>query len=228
MHTTLWLAVLAIVAQPEEKTGTLVGQVRFLGTVPPAKKILTTDGATILHHDLVVDARSKGLKNVVAHLDGLPDDAKPLGTGRVVMDQLDMIFVPRVVAIREGQTVRFDNNDLCNHGVRALSTQAKNTFNILTPPSQPFDFVFQAQKNPIVLDCPLHAWMKAWIFPFRHPWFAVSDGKGAFRIENIPAGKHTLILRHPDTGTRMVRTVEVGAGETVRVSVEWKTGDGSP
>ena len=35
-----------------------------------------------------------------------------------------------------------------------------------------------------------HGWMRAWIYVVPHPWFAVSDEKGAFRIAAIPPGDH--------------------------------------
>src|SRR5262249_23244233 len=95
-------------------TGNISGTVHYTGELPPAKKILTTDGATILHYDLVVDTKTKGLRFVVATLDAA---AQPkLNTAKpVLVDQRDMVFLPRVVAVQYGQAVRFDNSDLCNH-----------------------------------------------------------------------------------------------------------------
>lgn len=54
-----------------------------------------------------------------------------------------------------------------------------------------------------------------------HPWFAVSDAQGEFKIEGVPPGKYTLWLRHPDTGHQDRRAVEVTAGKTTQVKIEW-------
>jgi plastocyanin len=202
-------------------TGRIEGVVRFTGNVPPPEKILTSDGAVLLHSDLVVDARSKGLRFVAAYLDGaaprpVARDAKP-----VIVDQKDMIFIPRVVAAQEGQTVRFDNNDICNHAVMSASTKEENLFNVATPMGQPFDFRFKAQRAPVQIGCPIHQSMRAWVYVLPHPWFAVSDAQGAFRIDNVPAGKHQLVLVHADTGLRESRTVVVEAGKAARVAIEW-------
>src|SRR5262245_10706596 len=202
-------------------TRAISGTVRYTGELPPAKKILTTDGATILHHDLVVDAKTKGLCFVLATLDATAQPklkkAKP-----VLVDQRDMVFLPRVVAVQHGQAVRFDNSDLCNHSVMASSTVAANQFNLVAVPSQSIEHVFEPQKRPVVIGCSLHDWMRAWVYVVQHPWFAVTDKAGAFRIENVPAGKHTVVLRHADTNREEKRTLEVRAGKVTNLDVEWK------
>ncbi len=205
-----------------QETGTIVGVVRFTGAVPAAKKILLGDGATILHRDLVVQGESKGLLGVAVHVE-IPPAPLLKGMPRAVIDQRDSIFLPRVIALQEGQEIRFENNDLQNHGVQAFSTKPENTFNVTTPANRPFDFRFKAQKHPILLGCPLHGWMRAWIFVFEHPAFAVTDKKGEFAIANVPAGKQTVVFRHPDTGLSQRLEAEVRTGQSVRVEVEWKS-----
>lgn len=208
-------------ASAGEKLISLRGVVRFLGDVPPDQKILTTDGATILHNDLVVDPKTKGLRFVVVHLEKAPAHAALARKERVQVDQRDMLFLPRVVAIQQGQMVRFENNDLCNHCVRGNSLEMANVFNAVTPPGQPFDFNFKAHKHPTLIDCPIHAWMKAYVFTFDHPFFAVTDAKGAFEIRNLPPGKYDLVFRHADTGMRETRVVDLSA-RGADVVVEWK------
>jgi plastocyanin len=103
-----------------------------------------------------------------------------------------MVFIPRVVVVRHGQAVRFDNSDRFNHGVMTASTVKANQMNVVLP----------------------------------HPWAAVSDEQGRFTISDVPPGKYTLWLRHPDTGMQERRAVEVRAGQTTKVEVEWrKTGE---
>jgi hypothetical protein len=64
--------------------------------------------------------------------------------------------------------------------------------------------------------------MTAWIYVAQHPWVAVTDEKGAFTIKNVPAGKYTLLLRHPDTGLGERQQIEVRDGKTLELAVEWK------
>jgi hypothetical protein len=133
-----------------------------------------------------------------------------------------MVFLPRVVGVQEGQKVRFENNDLSNHGVQAFSSKQENTFSTTTAPNQPFEFQFKAQPRPVVIGCQIHAWMRAWVYVLPHPHFAITDAQGGFKIENVPAGKHTLLFTHADTGLKEERTVEVAAGKSAEVHVEWK------
>jgi plastocyanin len=189
--------------------------------VPPPRKITTTDGSTIEQSELVVDPRTKGLRDVVAVLENAPAQPRVAKAPAVVVDQREMIFVPRVVAVRHGQAVRFDNSDLCNHSVMASSTVAANQFNVFVSPSQPYEHVFAPQKYPVLIGCSLHGWMRAWVYVVPHPWFAVSDAQGKFRIDGVPPGKHMLWLRHADAGLQKRQELEVEGGKAVQVNVDW-------
>lgn len=208
-------------AAPAKETGTIVGVVRFTGKVPPPEKIKTTDGGVLEHNDLVVDPKNRGLRFVTAVLENAPAQPPVKKAEPVFMDQRDMVFLPRVIAAQHGQTVRFDNNDLCNHSVQAFSTLKANSFNWFTNANQSFEYVFEPQKHPVMIGCSLHAWMRAWVLVVPHPWFAVSDAKGEFRIEAVPPGTYTLWLRHPDTGKQERRELNICAGQETRLTVEW-------
>jgi plastocyanin len=208
--------------RPQTATGTITGVVRYTGKVPPPKKIMTTDGGEIQHNDLVVDPKNKGLRYVVAILENAPARAKVQKAKPVLVDQRAMIFTPRVVAVQHGQAVRFENSDLCNHSVMASSTSKANQFNLFVTPGRPYTHVFELQKHPVQIGCSLHSWMRAWVFVVPHPWFAVTDAKGKFYVEKVPPGKYTLWLRHPDTGHQQRRPLEVKAGKTTQLNIEWK------
>lgn len=201
--------------------GNIAGVVRFTGQVPKPEIITTTDGGRIEHYDLVVDGKSKGLRSVLLQLEDAPAQPKLQKAEPVLMDQRDMIFLPRVVAVQHGQAVRFDNNDLCNHSVQALSTVAADQFNRFVLPAQPIDHVFEVQKKPVVIGCSLHSWMRAWVYVVPHPWFAVTDAEGKFRIAKVPPGKYTLRSHHPDSGLQDKRTIQVESGKTLELKVEW-------
>jgi plastocyanin len=202
-------------------TGAVEGVVRFTGKLPPPRKVVTADGP-IEYPDLVVDKKTKGLADVVACLADVPAQPRVSKREPVLVDQKDLRFVPRVVAVQNGQAVRFDNSDRFNHSVRASSTVAKNTFNLFVSPGNPVDCVFVPQKHPVAIDCSLHPCMRAWVYVFTHPHFTVSNGKGTFRIADLRPGKYTLWLRHAATGLQAKRAVEVRAGRITHLEVGWQ------
>jgi plastocyanin len=201
-------------------SGAVTGEVRFTGTVPESKSILVSDGSTISHHDLIVDKKNKGLRDVLALLEDGPAQPKVQGLKPVLVDQVDWVFKPRVVAVQHGQAVRFENSHGVNHSVTAVATNQDNEFNVFV--TTPIERTFEPQKAPIMLGCSLHAWMRGWVFVVRHPWFAVSDERGQFRIERVPPGKYTLLLVHPDTKLQERRRIEVEAGKSTELTVEWR------
>ena len=139
------------------------------------------------------------------------------------MAAMSVSFIPRVVTVQEGVKVRFENNDAYNHGVHAQSIHQENAFNLMTPAGQPYEHKFKAQKNPIPIGCAIHSWMKAYVLVAPHPYHAVTNAEGKFKIERVAPGKHTLLLVHPDTNYRETVSVEVEMGKMAEVNVEWRT-----
>jgi len=219
---TLVICTHGVAAQAPEP-GTIRGTIRYLGAVPAAQRVTLTDGQVILHNDIVVHPKAKGLRDVIVILDWKAKIAADAKAKPVLIDQRDMLFVPRVVTVQEGRKVRFENNDLYNHAVSAQSVHPENVFNVTTPSGQPFEHAFKAQKNPITIGCVLHSWMRAYVQVVPHPYHDVTNAEGQFRIAGVPAGKHTLQLIHPDTNFRASVQVEVSAGKTVEVPLEWKS-----
>ena len=205
-----------------ESTGRITGTIRYAGTVPPPKKIITGDGAVILHHDLVVDPKTRGLRDVVAVLEDAPAQPKLTGAKPFVIDQREMQFLPRIAAVQHGRPVRFDNSDMFNHGVSVASEVKANNVSQIAGPGMPVEFTFEPEKKPLMVGCPLHGNMRAWLFVVPHPWFAISDANGRFTIDKVPPGKYTLLLTHADTNHREQKRVAVESGKETTVVMEWK------
>lgn len=206
-----------------EKTGAVQGVVRFTGEVPPARQIVTGDGATFDHFDLVVDAKTKGLRWVIVALEDAP--AQPMlgeADTPVVIDQKNMQFIPRVVAVQHGRPIRFENSDQFNHNVNTGTRVKENELNVFVTAREPVTKSFVAEKAPIRIGCVLHGSMEAWVYVAKHPWVAVTDEAGAFVLKDVPPGKYTLWLKQQDTGLQERKQIEVRAEQKTAVAVEWK------
>ncbi len=228
----------SISAQGEEdkpnkrETGTIEGVITFAGDVPKSK---VRDNAGQQRDLLIVDRKSKGLEFVLVYLDfqkAKHDDANTSETNKaggdsIVVDQVEHTFVPHLIGIQDGQKVTFKNSDAANHNVRAIAFEEKNQFNIFTGAGGEYGHQFVAGKKlrPVVLSCDIHPWMRAWIYVFNHPYFAVTDERGRFRINDVPLGEHQLIVMQPDVGYRKTMSLQLTQSKAKPIEVKVKQAD---
>jgi plastocyanin len=138
----------------------------------------------------------------------------------VAMDQKDFMFSPETVAIRTGDSIRFLNSDEALHNV--MTFQGAAPFNVTMPQGKEHVHQFTEGKGleqPIQLTCVFHTAMRAWVFVFPHPYFAVTARDGKFRFENVPPGNYRLHVIHPAGELDWQRPVSVKKGESIEVDV---------
>jgi hypothetical protein len=58
----------------------------------------------------------------------------------------------------------------------------------------------ELEHPPLRVSSDLQPWMRAYWIVSNHPYVAVTDADGRFRIENLPAGEHTFRVWHERTG----------------------------
>lgn len=202
-------------------TGVIAGQVTYEGDVP---KFRIADNAGHRRDLIEVDRKTHGLQYVLVYV---VVDGEGSGTARgeaappepAVVDQKDHAFVPHLLAVRSGQTVRFTNSDPANHNVRALSFNEKNDFNVITGIGKAYEqrFFVDPKNRPIILSCDIHPWMRGWIYVLDHPYYAVTDARGRFQIEGVPPGTYRLTMFQPDGGYQHAEQVDVRAGKSTRI-----------
>jgi len=202
--------------------GTIAGRVLYVGRVPPALIVVEGGGRQEV---LEVNRKDRGLRFAVAYVDAERQPA-PTNWESVTLDQSGWMFVPPVLAVHEGQPVRFTNGDGANHSVRSRDEVQANRFDELTE-NAPYTHRFKkkaAPGNPIVVTCALHSWMIAWIYVFDHSYYAVTDANGRFAM-TVPGGSHRLHIRHPGGGLERDLAIDVAAGRTVPVDVTFQQRD---
>jgi hypothetical protein len=210
------------------RTGTIEGHVHLEGPIPSNPRIRM--GADPLCgrmypgerplQEVVIATPAGDLANVFAHLQG-SFPATPAPKSPVVIDQRGCIFTPRVVGIRTGQPLEIRNSDRTSHNAHGITNQG-NTFNV----SQPYAGItstvaLKNEETMLRVRCDIHSWMTAYVGVVTHPYFAVSDGTGTFRIAGVPPGRHTLRTWHERYGVQ-TRTVDVKAGQTTKVEITYK------
>ncbi len=126
------------------------------------------------------------------------------------VNQRDIRFLPHVLPILVGTTVRFVNGDDVQHNVFTPSA-AGEFFNLGTwPKGQAKTFTF-AKMGKVELLCNVHHEMRAYILVLQNPYFAVAGKDGSFRITNVPPGTYQLKVWH-ERATAAPATVQVSNG----------------
>ena len=218
------LAALAF-ALPGVRAGEVTGTITLKGAPPKEKDItpLKEDpNCGKLHSQMpttrfyVVGPKSE-LADVVVSLQGMSGKSTGAAASPVVLDQKGCEYVPQILAVQTGQKIQVKNSDPVLHNVHDLPTVAgneeKNTAQL--PGGADLSFSFSKPEEFLKFKCDVHPWMFAWVTVFDHPFFAVSGKDGAFKIENVPAGKYTLRAIHRKAGP-VIQEIEVKDGEPTK------------
>jgi len=130
------------------------------------------------------------------------------------MDQKGMLFIPHVLPVVKGTTVKFLNSDPYAHNVFS----PEGHYNLGTwPTGQTRDHKFDKPGVYTQL-CRVHPEMEAFIVVLETPYFAVTDKAGQFAIKGVLAGKYTLVA-WSEKLKQVEQTVTVEDGKTVTVDV---------
>jgi hypothetical protein len=201
--------------------GQIQGRVLLTGEVPAAtKRPVTIDqyvcGTEKEVGDLVVTP-AREVRNVVVWLETPPPGATSQPLPDPEMDQKECLFVPRVVLVAAGGTVKFLNSDRLLHNLHSAPKQ-NPSFNRTQPKGRAILITF-AKPEIIRLECDLHSWMRGWVVVADHPFYALSDEQGRFRLDGVPPGSYTLQIWHERLG-RSSKPVTVTADAATPVTIE--------
>jgi hypothetical protein len=207
-----------------EGWGTLKGKITLKGDAPKPK-VLAEKGkaakdpevcakdAPILSERLVVDADSKGVKNVFVYIPkptAVNEEAKSsVHSGQIVFDQEKCTFIPHALATMTGVKVELKNSDSINHNTHSRLRQ--NEFNPLMSRGQTIPLSeLNPERSPGEITCDIHPWMRAYWMVLDNPYFAVTDDKGNFEIKNVPAGTQKVVVWHEAVAPKSFLTAPSG------------------
>lgn len=214
----------AVPPEPGTDSGTLEGIVLLAGKELPGPTRVqnTTDpktcGAEQSLEDLLVHPGNRGVLNVIVGLGNVPPGRiPPFQPGTVVLDNKDCRFSPHAFVLETGGVILATNQDPIHHTTHLYGSLAANI-------SLPFAGVqvrtTVTRPGMIQVKCDIHGWMQAFVRVDDHPFHAVSDPDGHFRIPNIPPGSYRLEIWHEKLGSQE-RTVRVEKGKTEFVEISY-------
>jgi hypothetical protein len=218
------LIALLLITPTSAYSGSITGEVRFIGATPKLPSVVVSKdqdycGDSLPNETYLIDPNGR-LQNAVVFLEaspaGLPSDAQKLN----LIENNGCRYFPRISAMQKGERLRVKNNDPKLH-IPHSYLKEKTIFMLSLPFKNTTLDATQKIREPGVLKlvCDTHAWMLGYIHVFEHPYFAVSDEKGAFTITNVPAGRYTLHAWHEDAG---VRTQEITIPESSQTTADFE------
>jgi plastocyanin len=198
----------------------LTGVVRLSGfdSVKPTVVTNTTDpevcGARQSLDDLVV-SEDGGLRFAIVALQNAPELASP--PKELVLDNAGCHFEPHAAVATVGTTLVATNSDAVLHTTHYYGPAEANI-------SLPVEGMRVGRKltkpGLYVVKCDVHGWMQAFIRVDAHPYHAVTDASGRFRIEAVPPGRYTLEVWHERLGV-LTREVVVDSTGDAEIEIEY-------
>jgi hypothetical protein len=131
--------------------------------------------------------------------------------------QKNKSFVPHVMAVPVGSTINFRNEDEIFHNVFSLSPIA--TFDTGLHKGGVDSPVKFDKPGVVELLCNIHATMLGYLVVVDTPYYAVSDGSGAFQIKNVPPGNYEATVWHENASAPVKRRVTVAEGTQLSFNV---------
>jgi plastocyanin len=109
--------------------------------------------------------------------------------------QKDLRFDPDFVVVPMGTTIAFENLDDEIHNIH--SRAKTNRFDTGAHMPDTITRITLKNSGAVPLRCRTHDRMRGLIYVTPSPYFAVTDGAGAFHIAGVPAGAYRVEAWHP-------------------------------
>jgi hypothetical protein len=199
-----------------QSTGSVVGVVWLMGAYEkpaPLKVFKNRDfcGPSVANESLIVN-RERGVQNTVIILSSMNDQTMAQPTS-IVLDNRNCAFSPRIQVAPLGSELRLKNSDPILHTVHARLGK-ETLFNVGLPRWRQVTKSL-TRSGIIKIDCDvLHTWMRAAIVVTASPYHAVTDQRGRFAVERLPAGDYEIETWHEKLGSRKRRLAVFESAQT--------------
>ena len=155
----------------------------------------------------------------VVFIDKIPGKTFAPPAKAETLDQINLKFVPHVMAVLAGTTVLFPNSDVVRHNVFSPGPSLKftlGTYPVHTTKAQVFN-----KPGVVTLLCNIHAEMSAFVVVTETPYYAISDAQGNYTIANVPPGRYVLRVWHEKSKVAQ-QEITVEAGDLKGINFDLK------
>jgi hypothetical protein len=178
--------------------GSLYGRVTWVGERPPTVRAsLGTGCAADEALPLLTVGPRGGVANAVVVLTGV-SEGRPMSPSSTELTFSECRLSPHLIAVPRGTVLRFASSDPFLHNAHAVDAGGTSRFDVAVLPGGESAASLRLDEAGILLvrDDAGHPGTHAWIHVVDHPYFAVTEPGGAFRIEDVPVGRYTLMVWH--------------------------------
>jgi hypothetical protein len=210
----------AAVATPAKILGTISLRSTGRDSVVPVRRDTKVcgDSAKVLE----TDANGTSLANALVWVEGVRT-GKPLPeVRRETLTIEGCRFEPRLMAVVTHSTINVFSRDPIAHGPSFYREGG----------GQPIEHMMTVDAGQVVpsekiasapglveVRCTEHPFARAYVAVFDHPYFAVTDEHGAFKIDSLPPGTYTVKVWHERLAKPVTQRVVVAPGGSGRLDL---------
>ena len=179
--------------------GVVAGVVKFTGPPPKLEPLAVNKNRDVCgdrkDSEALVLGPDLGVRGSVILVEGGARGKKP--GAEIVLDNNRCVFVSHVSAVMAGERARVKNSDALLHNTHGFLGKP-TVFNLALPNrDQMIDLTKRLPRPGVVrVVCAAHPHMSAWMIVHDSPYYAVTDERGAYRIEGLPPGTYKVTLWH--------------------------------
>ena len=207
--------------------GAIAGKISFKGKVPDPQHFLVQKNPDFCGKErdfAFVRVKDGALQNVVVLIESI-EKGKPFPATPTEFIGKECAFLPFVsIARKKGvdgwPVFKIENTDTVIHNPHTYAVSGKTRatlWNIGLPEKgSKLEKELKIRKgNVIKLECDQHDFMHSWTRVVEHPYFAVVEDDGTFKIDGVPPGKYKLVAWHPilDEQTQEVTVAAKGSAK---------------
>jgi len=201
--------------------GTLSGTVTYEGTAPPPQKIDVTKDPEVCGKDKtapnLIVGQGGGIANVVVVVNATKGKKLEVPAQNPTFDQKTCEFHPHVLAFPAGSTIDVTNSDGILHNIHTTSTVNPSQNQAQPKFKQKIQIKVEKPEWPINVKCDVHGWMSGYWISEEHPYVAVTDANGMFKIADLPPGDYQVELWQEKLGKKTV-PASIKAKEETKVA----------
>lgn len=167
-------------------------------------------------------ANGSSLGNVLVWVEGVASGKRLPEVRRETLTIERCRFEPRIMAVTSGTTINVLSRDRAMHTSRFYREGA----------GEPVDEIHTVDAGQVVPSEKIaikpgivevrraeHPWARAYIAVFDHPYFALTNDDGEFRIDSLPPGTYTVKVWHERLAKLIEQRVVVAPGGTGRLDL---------